>query len=410
MRRRTPAVGRVRRDVRAGVLDASAFSMHVGLGESYFAAFVLALGGGQVAAGLVGTAPQLIGSALQLLAPAAVQAVGSLRRWVRLCTSTQALCFAPLAAIALAGGAPPWLVFVFASVYWASGFGSGPAWSTWMTTIIPGRARARVFSRRSVYGNIAQLSGLVAGGLLLQYGSATDGVLLAFAAIFAAAGGLRLVSTYYLGRQSEPRPLPADYRVVPLRELWQRVRSERDARLIVYMVTVTATAYTAAPFFTPFMLDVVRFNYLEYMVLIAAAFVARVIALPALGRVAHGFGARRLLAVGGVLIVPLPLLWVFSHSFWYLLVIQLLAGLAWAAYELAALLMTFETIREQDRTSLLTFFNFCNAVALLGGSLVGGGVLVALAGDERAYQVLYAFSTVARLATVLLLARVAGAR
>ena len=46
----------------------------------------------------------------------------------------------------------------------------------------------------------------------------------------------------------------------------------------------------------------------------------------------------------------------------YLAGVQLLSGIVWAAYELAMMLMFFEAIPRQDRTSVLTFYNWGNAI------------------------------------------------
>jgi hypothetical protein len=48
-----------RRDLKLIVLDGMAWSILVGCGETYFAAFVLSLGMGEVAAGLVSSVPMV---------------------------------------------------------------------------------------------------------------------------------------------------------------------------------------------------------------------------------------------------------------------------------------------------------------------------------------------------------------
>src|SRR5213076_3316386 len=60
---------RPRGDLRASIGDAAAFSVMVGIGETYFAAFALALGTGETLAGLVATLPMLMGASLQLATP-----------------------------------------------------------------------------------------------------------------------------------------------------------------------------------------------------------------------------------------------------------------------------------------------------------------------------------------------------
>src|SRR5581483_2154516 len=75
----------LQRDLVASMGDGAAFGLMVGVGETYVPAFVLAIGLGEVFAGLITTVPLLIGSILQLISPWAVQCWQSHRRWVVCC-------------------------------------------------------------------------------------------------------------------------------------------------------------------------------------------------------------------------------------------------------------------------------------------------------------------------------------
>jgi MFS family permease len=133
------------------------------------------------------------------------------------------------------------------------------------------------------------------------------------------------------------------------------------------------------------------------MVLTASSFLARALVLPALGRIAGRHGASRLLWLGGLGIVPLPSLWLVSDAFAYLFCVQLVAGLAWAAVELATTLAFFEEIPEEDRAGVLTAFNFANACAIALGAVIGAWVLDVFAGTGHVYAWLFAISTAGRM-------------
>ena len=100
------APAELRHNLRAILGDGVAFSVMVGIGESYLPAFVLAMGLGQVAAGLITTIPLLVGSLLQLVSPWAVARLRSHRRWVVLCATCQAASFLPLALGGIWGSMP----------------------------------------------------------------------------------------------------------------------------------------------------------------------------------------------------------------------------------------------------------------------------------------------------------------
>jgi MFS family permease len=79
--------------------------------------------------------------------------------------------------------------------------------------------------------------------------------------------------------------------------------------------------------------------------------------------------------VSSIGIVPLPILWLVSDSFAWLFGLQLLSGAAWAGFELASLLSFFERIPPKGQTSVLTVYNLANALAIVGGSAIGGWLL-----------------------------------
>lgn len=68
--------GEVRRNLRASLIDGTAFSVQVGLCELYMAAFLLAVSKNQVASGLITTVPLLLAAVLQLVSPWMVKRLG----------------------------------------------------------------------------------------------------------------------------------------------------------------------------------------------------------------------------------------------------------------------------------------------------------------------------------------------
>jgi MFS family permease len=395
-----------RSDLRSSLGDAASFSVMVGMGETYLPAFVLALGLGQVASGLITTIPMLAGAVLQLVSPAAVRRLGSHRSWVVACAVCQAACFLPLCAAAWYGSMPLWAVFAVAAVYWGSGLATGPAWNTWVGTIVPTRLRARYFARRTRLSQICVLSGFLIAGVSLQYGASAGHPLTVFGILFCVSALSRFASAGFLLNQSEPVPPGDDHRHVPLAEFVSRIRSSGEGRLIAYLLAVQTAAQIAGPYFTAYMLGPLKLSYGYYVLLIAVSFAAKVIALPAFGAVAHRWGARRLLVLGGIGIVPLSSLWCVSDSLYYLFCVQIVAGTIWAAYELAMFLLFFETMPAEERTSLLTTFNFANSLAIVAGSLIGGAILATWGKGQHVYLTLFALSTAARGLSLIVLARV----
>jgi uncharacterized membrane protein HdeD (DUF308 family) len=188
----TRGESRLRRDLALIRADGVFFSLMVGVGETYLAAFALALGNSDVAAGLLSALPMLAGGVLQLIAPSAMHRASSYRSWVRMWAALQAASFLPLVVAAWLGAAPVALLFACAFLYWGSGLATAPAWNAWMAQIVPARIRSRYFGARQSAAQLGVLLGLTAGGLVLHE---TGGGARAFTALFAAAFVCRAIST-----------------------------------------------------------------------------------------------------------------------------------------------------------------------------------------------------------------------
>jgi MFS family permease len=398
----------LRADLCANLADGGCFSVMVGIGEAYLPAFALAVGMGEVLAGLVASLPMLAGAVLQLASPRAIRRLGSHRRWVVLCASCQAASFVPLAIAALVGSIPAWGVFLIASVYWGAGLATGPAWNTWMESIVPRRVRARFFACRTRLTQAGMVTGLLAGGFALQTGKAYGQPLTAFALLFTVAFVCRSLSAGFLFRQTEPRPSAEQLNGIKLPEVLSKFRRGGGGGLLVYLLSVQMAVWLSGPYFTPYMLKKLHLSYADFAILTASALAAKVASLSAFGTLAQRSGTRRLLWIGGLGIVPVSGLWLVSDSFSYLLLLQVVGGVAWAAYELAMFLSFFETIDAKERTSVLTVFNVGNALATVAGSLLGWALLKSLGETQAAYLTLFVISSIARAGTLLLLARVSG--
>jgi len=375
----------------------------VGLGESYLAAFVLAAGFGDIAAGLISTVPMMAGAIIQLVTPAGVRLLGSHRRWVVLCAVLQATSFLPLIVGALLGRVSYAVIVSAAAAYWAFGMGTGPAWNTWVGTLVPPQLRANFFAYRARWSNSALFLALVAAGVLLDRNQSKSGALTTFALLFALASGARLVSSAFLASQSEARPLVEEERSVSLRSFFGRLRDPGDGALLAHLLTMQLAVYIAAPYFAPYMLKVLDLSYGLYTTLIAAAFAGRILLLPALGRIAHRRGARRLLIWSACGVTPVPALWLLSSDPIYLFGLQIVTGLAWGGVELSTLMLFFERIDASERTGMLTCFNLVNASALALGSLIGAGLFFSFGEGIGSYIVIMLLSTCARMATLPLL-------
>jgi MFS family permease len=390
--------------------DAAFFGGMVGCGETYFPAFALAIGLGETASGLVASIPLLVGGTLQLASPIAIRWLGSYQRWIVTGAVLQALAFIPLALAAWSGSLTLPMFLLIASVYWAAGLATGPAWNTWIERIVPPSRRTRFFARRSRLQQICTFSSLMIAGTMLQWSSANDATLSGFAGLFVVAGLLRLVSAMFLHRtDSQVADIVPSINISSAAQAVDHSnRVSREAkRLLAYLVLMQVFVQISGPFFAAYMLEQLSFSYSTFVTLISVAFVSKVLSMSFWGRIAERSGARRVLWIGGVCLVPLSSLWILSEEVAWLVVVQILSGIAWAAYELGFFLMFFETLPAGQRTRLLTYYNFANTLAVCAGALCGAAVLGWVGYSSYGYHYLFGLSSLGRLLCVGLLVGIA---
>ncbi len=396
----------VRPNLSASMVDGAAYGAMVGVGETYLAAFALAMGVGEVMSGIVTTVPLVIGGLIQLVSPLAIRRLGSYKAWVVGCATLQALAFVPLIVGALVGRVHVATVLLAATMYWGAGMATGAAWNTWIGTLVPSRIRSRFFAHRTRTCQLAVFGGFLLGGLALQWAAEREFESAAFAGLFAAALLARLVSVWHLQRQSEHPGLAERMVCIPLREIRQVLRAGGGGRLLVYLITVQGMVQLSGPYFAPFLFRELQTSYGMYVLLLSLVYLSKVISLPLWGRVGKSIGAHRLLWLGGIGIIPASGLWICSQNLVWIAVLQVATGACWAAYELGFFLLFFESIDERVRTSILTYYNCLNTIAWVSGAVVGGILLSSLGAGLFGYFVLFGISSAGRAAALLLLARV----
>ncbi|HSP98530.1 MAG TPA: MFS transporter [Candidatus Dormibacteraeota bacterium] len=321
----------------------------------------------------------------------------------------QALCFAPIGALALVPAAARYGRLLFwVALYWMLALGIHPVWNSWIGRVVPPVVRSRFFAGRGSTVNAALLGSTLLAGAILHFSEPSAwGAAGGFLVLFALAGCSRLVSARFLAEQHDPQVVRPPRRP-PLSAVVRGMARRPYGRLVALLVLMMGAVHISAAYFTPYMLQRLGLSYAEYTVLNAAVLLSRIVSSSYWGEIARRFGTRRTLQVSGTLLVPLSGLWVVSDHFAYLIGLQILAGFAWAGFELAIVLNLLDATDDADRAQVLSLYTLLNGVAIVVGSLCGGTVLRAL--GDGGYHVLFLGSSALRAMVMLRLARGVGVR
>ncbi len=365
------AVRRVERALRLSTLEGMAYGAVLGFGERFAGAYGVALGASNLQVALLTTVPVSLGAASQLLAARLSTILGSRKRVVLLGAALSGLMWLPIMSIGffLKDGGPVWLI-AFLSLYIAFTSLTAPAWGSIMAEVVPDRIRGRYFGQRSRWSTLANVvTFFLAGGLLyLLRGHGLVG----FALAFLLAMAFRMVSAALLATLVELPHSPKDDDGLGAFAFFKQLPSTNLGRITLYLLSVNFVVNLAAPLFVPYMLRELEFSYITFTALELASMAATILAVSRWGAVADKAGNRKVLALSGVMISLVPLLWLVSPNPVYLAFAQLYSGLAWAGFNLVSINFIYDATTPRTRTSYLAYFNAGMSIAAALGALTGG--------------------------------------
>jgi MFS family permease len=353
--------------------DAGAYAVMIGIGETYLSAFALFLKASTPQMGLLASLPSLLASLVQLFSAWLGRWTGQRKAIVLIGASVQALAWLPLIVLPILfrDYAVP-LLIACVVLYHCGAHLAAPQWSSLMGDIVPDRRRGRFFALRTSIVSIVTCIALMIGGLTLHVSSARDATLQGFIILFSIAMLARLTTVYQLSKMHDPSGLVAAMEVPVGQGWWQRLRHSNFVRFSIFFALVQFSVAIASPFFTVYMLRDLQFSYIMFMCNTGMAVFAQFLTLNRWGRISDIFGNRRILAATGVLLPTMPLLWVFSSNFWYLLVVQAISGLAWAGFSLSASNFLYDLISRDKRATYLAIHNVLASFGIFAGAILGG--------------------------------------
>jgi MFS family permease len=349
-------------------------SFMLGCGEAYLTPFAVFLQASHTVIAYLASLPLFVGAIAQVAALRLLDGRRSRRRTVVACATGQALMW--IAIFALPFFADPWappLLLAATIVYMFLGNIAPPIWNSWIGDLVPPGERGGFFGRLGRVNSLMTLAGVAAGGLVLQWGKQAARLWPAFGLIFGTAVLARLGSAAAAARIPDaPYPPPRPEDAFSFWDFLRRTPRSNFARFVVFVAALQAASGVAAPFFTPHMLQDLGFNYAQLLAATGVFFSAQFLTMQRWGALCDRVGNRRILQVTALVIPVLPILWILGPTFGTVLAIQVLAGVAWGGFQLAALNFIFDAVTPPKRARCVAYYNLMVNGGLLLGAAIGG--------------------------------------
>ncbi|MGL4640101.1 MAG: MFS transporter [Shewanella sp.] len=368
----------LRGTLRRSQQEAVASSMMTATSDNFFNAYAIFLGATLAQMGFVTGLPQLFGAFTQLFS-VWLASHFSRRSFIVFCAAMQAGVVMAMGALAAFAPAHAVWVFIALAVFY-HGFINliQPHWRAWMGSIVPERRRGAFFAARTRLTMAASLSVFFVGGGILTFTDSQQMAWLGFTLLFSMAAMGRWVSAWLLLNMHDPEPhLPKQPGVFvqslrQFRQAWQDKVFRQYSLFVAGMQAMTAIS---APFFAVYMLEELKFSYFEFVLASVASIVTQFVTLAFWGRFSDLYGNRLVMIITSSLIPSLPLLWLFSTHYGYILLLQAFSGLAWSGFTLSTANYLYD-IRpfRSDFAAYAALQAALSAGLVFVGAMVGGTI------------------------------------
>ena len=343
-----------------------------GLTLNYVTPFALTMKATTAQIGLLSSIPNFTMSLVQLAAPALSERAGSRKGFILPVVFLHALMWLPILLTPyLFHSNQVWWLILFQTLGTAFDSMSNPPWGSMMADLVLEGIRGRFFGNRNrIMGLVSMVFSYAAGGILQLFTGNTN---LAFTVIFSGAIASRLASLYFLSQMNEPlSPTIKKKGHTSLLVISKGLLSTNTGRFIVYCSLINLTTLIAGPFFAPYMLRELKFNYITYTIINSASALTTLGFMTWWGRRTDRAGSIKILKITSFMIPFVPIMWVVSGNVYWIILAQILAGFAWSGFQLSSNIFIYDASPQENRTRYIALNNALLFLGISIGSLAGG--------------------------------------
>jgi MFS family permease len=269
-----------------------------------------------------------------------------------------------------------WILIGLYLIYMLNSGIMTPPWFSVMGDVVPEDRRGRYFAKRNLITTGIALLGTLLFSFALDWYKDQQQVMIGFIMIFLIGLITRVISAFLFTKHYYP-PFnfqPSDQ--ITLTRFFHELPKENFGKFTLFVALVTFGQWIAGPFFSVYMLEELNFNYSIFIFVNLFASIVALFFFPVLGKLSDRVGNVQLLRLGAIIIPILPLMWIFVLTpFDIILGPQLLGGIGWTAFNLAASNFIYDNIPSEKRGESLALYNLLLGCGIVLGGLTGSIII-----------------------------------
>jgi MFS family permease len=357
---------------RFGIRDGMFQAISQGGGEQYLSAFALLLHATPFQLSILSAIPQLLGTWAQLVSVKLSHWFPNQASQVFWGIIGQSLSWIPILTLPLLWPEQgPWLLIAAVAIYSIFTHFTYPAWNALITDLLEPNERGTYFAMRSRLAHLSSFIALCVAGVLLSFFEHQQLPWVGFAIIFLTAGLCRSASALLIQNVRHfPQHTPSDNPTHFLIFLRTGI-SENFRYFLLFSGLMHAALLVSGPFFVIYLLQDLHLAHWQYGTWLAAGIIGQFVTLPAWGQFGDRFGNKALLSVTGLLVSFLPMLYLVSTAWPFLVIVNFLGGTLWAGLALGLNNYVFDAVQPTDRSKAVSLSSIVNAIGWAAGTILG---------------------------------------
>jgi len=408
-RQEEPEDKKIKRSLRRSILDGSFFNIMDGFTTPFIVPYALFLKSSTIIISLLASLPDLFASFFQLLAIKASESFRSRKYLIVFSYIIQAALWLPLLLIpkfAKEGMSGTYMLLFMVLIAMFGAFGQ-PLWRNLMGELVSEHERGSFFSKRNKIIALVCFVATFAAGWILQRFSVTN-VYEGFVVLFSVALVARIISAFFISLMYEKKSFSAalifkkksDFTL--LRFLRELPKSDYG-KFVMFICLFRISVSVASPFFAVYELKFLGFSYWQFTIISAVEILSSFLFLGLWGKINDEKGSRIVIIITGLLIPLVPLLYLFSADYVYLILVTIISGAAWGGFNLAVGNFIFDASDKENRVKYVSYFNLLHGMAVFIGAMTGGMLLGMMPATKESIKALFLISGLMRLAVAFFL-------
>lgn len=372
----------IKKSLDYSVKESAPASIMESLGNNFVNPFAIAMKATSFQIGLLTAIPNLVAPLSQLHANKLIKKI-SRKEIVVKSILIQSLIWLPIALIPflLPSNLRVWILILLFSLCFTAGNFLSPAWHSWMGDLVSENKRGEYFGRRNKIATIFLLTSSLAAAWFLKIFNKNrtlhgyELILIGFSILFILSFISRLISNYFIKKQYEPDFKYDEGSYFSIMSFLKRSTKTNFGNFSLYNGLLRIAICIAGPFFAVYMLRDLKFSYPVYISMSIASSLASIIFLPVWGKLCDKYGSVKILKISGIAVSIMPIMWLFSPNWIYLLFVNAFGGLGWAGFNLSCGNFIFENVRREKRAFAVAYYNILIGIGIFIGSIVAGLII-----------------------------------